>query len=84
MRKYSVAWWAYSFPVTSLALASAEYAEVVKGGVAHLIMLSLSVLSILVTLGLLVFTVINPKMLLPEDDPILSTLNLPTHSSRTA
>jgi tellurite resistance protein TehA-like permease len=73
MRRFNVAWWAYSLPVTSLALASAEYAQEVKGGVAHLIMLSLSALSFMVILDLLVFTAFNSKMLFSYDDPILIT-----------
>ncbi|KAK6919338.1 Transporter protein SLAC1/Mae1/ Ssu1/TehA [Dillenia turbinata] len=65
MRKYSVAWWAYSFPLSVLALASAKYAQEVKGGVAHGIMLGLSALSVLVSLVLMVFTALNNKMLFP-------------------
>ncbi|XP_027149436.1 S-type anion channel SLAH1-like [Coffea eugenioides] len=83
MRRYHVAWWAYSFPVTSLALASAEYAQEVEGGVTHAIMLILSGLSVLVILSLLVFTALNTKMLLPDDDPILPT-SLPDHPLSTA
>ncbi|CDP07447.1 unnamed protein product [Coffea canephora] len=83
MRRYDVAWWAYSFPVTSLALASAEYAQEVEGGVTHVIMLILSGLSVLVILSLLVFTALNTKMLLRDDDPILPT-SLPDHPLSTA
>ena len=83
MRRYHVAWWAYSFPVTSLALASAEYAQEVEGGVTHVIMLILSGLSVLVILSLLVFTALNTKMLLRDDDPILPT-SLPDHPLSTA
>ncbi|KAL3505348.1 hypothetical protein ACH5RR_035189 [Cinchona calisaya] len=82
MRRFNIAWWAYSFPITSLALASTEYARAVKGGVAHLIMLLLWGLSVLVILGLLMVTLLNTKMLLPDDDPILIITSLPNHSSR--
>ncbi|KAK7257555.1 hypothetical protein RIF29_31605 [Crotalaria pallida] len=59
MKKFSVAWWAYSFPLNALALASAEYALEVKGAMAHAIMLVLSTLSVLVSLVLIVFTALN-------------------------
>ncbi|GMH05292.1 hypothetical protein Nepgr_007132 [Nepenthes gracilis] len=78
MRKFNVAWWAYSFPLTFLALASAEYAEEVKGNVALGLMVALSGLSILVFLGLMLFTVLNVTKLLRENDPILSFAKDPT------
>ncbi|XP_054782133.1 S-type anion channel SLAH1-like [Prosopis cineraria] len=59
MKKFSVAWWAYSFPVTALALASAQYAHEVKGVIAHALMLLLSLVSVLVSLILMVATVIH-------------------------
>lgn len=62
MKNFNVAWWAYSFPLTALALAATEYAQEVKGGMAHLLMLFLSALSVLVTFVLMVFTAINTKI----------------------
>ncbi|XP_068666678.1 S-type anion channel SLAH4-like [Aristolochia californica] len=82
MKKFHVAWWAYSFPLTVLALASAQYAQEVKGGVAHGLMLTLSVLSVLVSFALLVFTIINTNHLLQNDDPVLSPST--PHSPATA
>ncbi|GMN35671.1 hypothetical protein TIFTF001_005447 [Ficus carica] len=71
MRRFNVAWWAYSYPLTVLALASIEYAQEVKGVISHILMLLLLVISVLVSLGLVVFTVINTKlMILPDNDPI--------------
>ncbi|OAY80108.1 S-type anion channel SLAH1 [Ananas comosus] len=69
MRRFSVAWWAYSFPLTALALAATEYAQEVKGEVANALMLVLSILSVVVTLALMVFTAIRTNDLLPQDDP---------------
>ncbi|XP_068664504.1 S-type anion channel SLAH4-like [Aristolochia californica] len=69
MKKFHVAWWAYSFPLSVLALASVQYAQEVKGGIAHGLMLILSVLSVLVSFVLLVFTIINTNHLLQSDDP---------------
>ncbi|RVW97459.1 S-type anion channel SLAH1 [Vitis vinifera] len=63
IRKFDVAWWAYSFPLTVLALAATEYAQEVNGGVAHALMLVLSILSVLVSLLLMVFTALNTNML---------------------
>ncbi|KAI8011231.1 S-type anion channel SLAH1 [Camellia lanceoleosa] len=78
MKKFNVAWWAYSFPLTVMALASTEYAQEVKSGIAHGLMLLLSLLSVVVSLVLMVFTVLNANMLLPSDDPILSPTSTPT------
>ncbi|KAM3710749.1 hypothetical protein ACJW31_01G054500 [Castanea mollissima] len=75
MRRFKVAWWAYSFPLTVLALASTEYAQEVKGSIAHILMLLLLAISVLVSLGLIVFTLFNTKMLLPDNDPIVTLLN---------
>ncbi|XP_061350695.1 S-type anion channel SLAH1-like [Gastrolobium bilobum] len=74
MRRFNVAWWAYSFPVTVLALASTDYAQEVKGTISHILMLLLLVLSCLISLALTVFTLLNSKMLLPDNDPIASLL----------
>ncbi|CAK9157980.1 unnamed protein product [Ilex paraguariensis] len=72
MRKFNVAWWAYSFPLTVLAIASTEYAQEVKSGVAHVLMLVLSTLSVVVSLFLMVFTALKTNCLLQSDDPMLS------------
>lgn len=85
MRRFNVTWWAYSFPITILAIAATEYAEEVKGKFADVLMLSLASLSMLVTLILVLLTLFNSKMLLPDNDPILRSSavspvpdNLPT------
>ncbi|KAL5778124.1 hypothetical protein ACOSP7_011050 [Xanthoceras sorbifolium] len=76
MRRFNVAWWAYSFPLTVLALAATEYAQEVKGAiVADLMMLLLSALSVLVFLCLTVFTLLNTKMLLPDHSDSIATLD---------
>ncbi|KAK3432091.1 hypothetical protein EUGRSUZ_E04019 [Eucalyptus grandis] len=71
MRKFNVAWWAYSFPLTFLALASSEYAQEVKGPIASGLMIVLSALSFLVLLGLILLTMLNTERLFRKDDPIL-------------
>ncbi|CAL5391181.1 unnamed protein product [Camellia sinensis] len=80
MKKFNVAWWAYSLPLTVMALASAEYAQEVNSGIAHGLMLLLSLLSVVVSLVLMVFTVLNANMLLPSNDPILSPTSTPNTS----
>ncbi|KAJ8749160.1 hypothetical protein K2173_018629 [Erythroxylum novogranatense] len=66
-KKFNVAWWAYSFPLTTLALASVDYAQEVKGTLAHGIMLGLSSLSVLVSVALIVSTALNTNMLFQTD-----------------
>ncbi|PWA55717.1 C4-dicarboxylate transporter/malic acid transport protein [Artemisia annua] len=68
MKKFNVVWWAYSYPLTVLALASTEYAQEMKSNVAHLLMLILSGLSVLVSFVLMVYTALNTNILLPQDD----------------
>ncbi|XP_031269066.1 S-type anion channel SLAH1-like [Pistacia vera] len=80
MRRFNVAWWAYSFPLTVLALASTEYAQEVKGGIADVLMLLLSVISVLVSFCLIVFTLLNSKLLLPDNDPFANLDNISTRS----
>ncbi|GAB4830834.1 hypothetical protein Ancab_004862 [Ancistrocladus abbreviatus] len=78
MRKFNVARWAYSFPLTFLALAAAQYAQEVKGHIAPILLIVLSALSVLVFLGLMLFTMLNVTKLLLENDPILSFAKGPT------
>ncbi|BAT77721.1 S-type anion channel-like protein [Vigna angularis] len=66
MKRFNVAWWAYSFPITVLALVSTDYAEEVKGTFSHILMLLLLALSVLVSFALTMFTLLNSNMLLPD------------------
>ncbi|XP_062106087.1 S-type anion channel SLAH1-like [Humulus lupulus] len=66
MKKFHVAWWAYSFPLTLLALAAIKYAEEVKGGIAHALMVVLSAVSVLVCVVLIAVTAVNSNILLPD------------------
>lgn len=69
MRRFSVSWWEYSFPLTILALASTEYAKQVDTGTANGLMLILTVLSVIVSLVLMVYTALNTNAILPNHDP---------------
>ncbi|OVA09779.1 Voltage-dependent anion channel [Macleaya cordata] len=70
MKTFSVAWWAYSYPLTVLAMASTEYAREVKGDIAEALMFVLLGLSILVFVALIVFTALNSNKLLTDHDSI--------------
>ncbi|KAK9089721.1 hypothetical protein Scep_028803 [Stephania cephalantha] len=84
MKRFSIAWWAYPFPITVLALASMEYAREVKSSFACGLMLGLFTLSVLISYGLLVFTAFNIGFLLHtnKDDPIF--LVIPSSTSSVA
>ncbi|KAK4803814.1 hypothetical protein SAY86_003631 [Trapa natans] len=71
MTRFNVAWWAYSFPLTFMALASAEYAQEVRTTMATVLMFMLSAMSFIVFLGLMILTALNTRQILQEDDPIL-------------
>ena len=75
MRKFNVAWWAYSYPITILALASTRYAQEVNDGVAHALRLFLSALSVLVIFGLLLCTAFHPSLLFGPTFPTYLSAN---------
>ncbi|CAL0319622.1 unnamed protein product [Lupinus luteus] len=75
MTNFSVAWRAYSFPLTALALASTQYALEVDGVMAHATMLLLSTLSVLVSPILIIFTALNIRMPLPDQNLDLASVS---------
>lgn len=72
MRKFSVAWWAYSFPLSVISLACNEYAKEVGFEVAHVFALFLALVSVLMTLFLMVVTVWRFNSLIPVSSPEIS------------
>ncbi|KAK8947530.1 S-type anion channel SLAH1 [Platanthera guangdongensis] len=72
IRKFDIAWWAYSFPLTVLALAATEYTQNVKLWLPNVLMVVLTLISVTVTIMLLVFTAIRPNSMLPDNDPFQS------------
>ncbi|CAN8240792.1 unnamed protein product [Cochlearia groenlandica] len=70
MKRFNVAWWAYSFPITILALDSIQYAQEVKDHVGSGLMLIFSSFSVLVFLGVMLLTAANSSSLLRRD-PVL-------------
>lgn len=69
VKDFSVAWWAFSFPLTFLALAATAYAQQVKSLTASGLAIVLSAISVLVFLLLLVFSTLKIDSLLSK--PIL-------------
>ncbi|KAF8048265.1 hypothetical protein N665_2584s0001 [Sinapis alba] len=76
MKRFNVAWWAYSFPITFLALNSVQYAQEVKEQVAAGLMLIFSSISVLILLGLMILTAANSNRLLRRD-PVLGSATSP-------
>ncbi|XP_074373434.1 S-type anion channel SLAH1-like [Apium graveolens] len=73
MRKFNVAWWAYSYPITILALSSAEYAHEVKSFIAYMLMMILSACSVLLILVLMIFSAINADLVFRPCEEIIPT-----------
>ncbi|CAF1719535.1 hypothetical protein Bca4012_041993 [Brassica carinata] len=76
MKRFNVAWWAYSFPITFLALDAVQYAQDVKDQVASGMMLIFSSISVLIFLGVMVLTAANSNRLLRRD-PVLGSAASP-------
>jgi len=72
MKRFNVTWWLYSFPLTFLGLACAQYAEDVKSGMASWLMLVICMVSVLIFIGLMIVTVLKIEMLLNKNAPIIS------------
>ncbi|GJW08052.1 S-type anion channel SLAH1-like protein [Tanacetum coccineum] len=73
VKEFSVAWWAFSFPLTFLALAATAYAQQVKGLAATGLAAVLSAISVLVFLFMLVFSTLKIDSLLNK--PVLRYSN---------
>ncbi|XP_023531645.1 S-type anion channel SLAH1-like [Cucurbita pepo subsp. pepo] len=73
MRKFTVAWWSYSFPLSLLALACNEYAKEVGVEAAHVCALLLALLSLFVSLFLLILTVLRTNSMIPMSSPEISS-----------
>ncbi|KAL1216875.1 S-type anion channel SLAH1 [Cardamine amara subsp. amara] len=67
MKRFNVAWWAYSFPLTFLALDSVQYAKEVDDQIGSGFMLIFSSISVLIFLGMMVLTASNSNRLLRRD-----------------
>ncbi|KAL4029867.1 hypothetical protein IC575_008095 [Cucumis melo] len=72
MKRFNIAWWAFSFPISALALASIQYHHQVKALPAKILMLLLLTISVFVVVSLVAATVFNSALLLPDDDPLFN------------
>nr|KYP58258.1 hypothetical protein KK1_004556 [Cajanus cajan] len=72
MKRLNVTWWVYSFPLTFLGLACAEYAQEVKSSMASWLMLVICMLSVLLFIGLMIITVLKIERLLHKNAPIMT------------
>lgn len=59
-----VTWWVYSFPLTFLGLACAQYAEEVNGSVASGLMLLICLVSVMVFIFLMLISVLKIERML--------------------
>jgi tellurite resistance protein TehA-like permease len=69
MKRLNVTWWIYSFPLTFLGLACAEYAHEVKSLAASGLMLLICIVSVLVFVFLMLTTVLKIESLLHKKAP---------------
>ncbi|XP_013610304.1 PREDICTED: S-type anion channel SLAH4-like isoform X3 [Brassica oleracea var. oleracea] len=84
IKRFNVAWWAYSFPITFLALDSVQYAEEVKDHVASALMFIFCSISVLIFLGVMLLTAANSKRLLRRDPVLWSATGPDGPSSDTS
>ncbi|QCD94705.1 tellurite resistance/dicarboxylate transporter [Vigna unguiculata] len=67
---FSLAWWAYTFPMTGAAIATIRYSNKVTNGVTKTMCVVLSLISTLIVVALLVSTILHAfvfKNLFPND-----------------
>ncbi|ESQ29197.1 hypothetical protein EUTSA_v10023519mg [Eutrema salsugineum] len=83
MKRFNVAWWAYSFPLTFLALDSVQYAQEVKDQVASGLMLIFSSISVLIFLGVMLLTAANSSCLIRRD-PVLGFATAPKDKQKSS
>uniref|UniRef100_A0A0A0LE61 Uncharacterized protein n=2 Tax=Cucumis sativus TaxID=3659 RepID=A0A0A0LE61_CUCSA len=72
MKRFTIAWWAFSFPISALAIASIQYHHQVQALPAKILMLLLLTISVFVVVSLVAATVLNSGLLLPDDDPLFN------------
>lgn len=64
IKRSNVTWWIYSFPLTFLGLACAEYAHEAKSSMASGLMLLICIVSVLVFVFLMLTTVLKIEKLI--------------------
>ncbi|KAG2301242.1 hypothetical protein Bca52824_029893 [Brassica carinata] len=70
--KFSLSWWAYTFPMTGAAIATISYAAVVKNTMTKVLCVILCAIATLVVFALLVTTIVHVFLgnLFPNDNAI--------------
>ncbi|KAL8224009.1 hypothetical protein R6Q57_019484 [Mikania cordata] len=79
--KFSLAWWAYTFPMTGAAIATIRYSTEVSNIVTKTLLVTLSVIATLTVFGLLVTTILHAfvmRDLFPNDIAIAISDRKPT------
>ena len=71
--RFSLAWWAYTFPMTSVAIATAVYASAVTNVLTRALAVGLSAVASVTVAGVLVTTAFVRKDLFPNDVSIAVT-----------
>ncbi|KAI3908923.1 hypothetical protein MKW98_021992 [Papaver atlanticum] len=84
--RFSLSWWAYTFPMTGAAIATIKYANEVKHPVTQTMTVLFSVISTLTVTALLVSTIFHafvPRNLFPNDIAIaISQVKSKSHKKR--
>ncbi|KAI5006080.1 hypothetical protein ZWY2020_033323 [Hordeum vulgare] len=82
--RFSLAWWAYTFPMTSAAIASIRYSSEVKNAFTQAMCIVLTVVATLTVTALLLTTLLHATVhhdLFPNDISIAITERRPKHST---
>ncbi|OAY30312.1 hypothetical protein MANES_14G020300v8 [Manihot esculenta] len=83
--KFSLAWWAYTFPMTGAAIATIRYSNEVTNTVTQTLAVTLSITSTLILTALLVTTMVHAfvlRDLFPNDIAIAISERRPKHHRR--
>ena len=82
--RFSLAWWAYTFPMTSAAIASIRYSSEVKNAFTQAMCIVLSVVATLTVTALLLTTLLHATVhhdLFPNDISIAISERRPKQST---
>ncbi|XP_010251594.1 PREDICTED: S-type anion channel SLAH2-like isoform X2 [Nelumbo nucifera] len=83
--RFSLAWWAYTFPMTGASIATIRYSSVVKNPVTQSLSVILSAISTLTVTALLITTILHAfvfRDLFPNDIAIAITTKRPKKSKK--
>jgi hypothetical protein len=81
--RFSLAWWAYTFPMTSAAIAAIRYSSEVKNAFTQAMCIALTVVATLTVTALFLTTLLHAAVhhdLFPNDISIAITERRPKHT----